>query len=91
MVELHMIFQINLADGKLTDKALIKEKDGTKSKTGLYYVLQEGLLVELRNQKVGTLELLSHRRTELSEDTECEIVNRFTMDNKSVNLSSQTV
>jgi len=51
MVELHMIFQINLTDGKLTDKALIQEKDGTKSKTGLYYVLQEGLLVGLRNQK----------------------------------------
>ena len=52
MVELHMIFQINLTDGKLTDKALTKEKDGTKSKTDLYYVLQKGLLVESGNQKV---------------------------------------
>jgi len=43
-------------------------------------------------KKFGTFELLlSHRRTELSEDTECEIVNGFTMDNKFVNLSSQTV
>lgn len=77
----------------ISDKAFIKAKDGAKSKTDLYYIMyyKKDYWLSHVTKKFATLELSSHRRTELSEDTECEIVNGFTMDNKLVNLSSQTV